>query len=69
MATQEKDSYVREAQSKESRLFILLDGISTLWKDAALLQLLQVEGLGLRPRIKPAHTTSHHDLEPEGRIL
>jgi len=50
-ATQEKDSYVREAQGKESRLFTLLDGLNTLWQDEALLRLIELEGLGQRPAL------------------
>lgn len=49
--TQAKDSYVREAQSKEGRLFMLLDGLASLWKDAALMELLREEGLGDRPEL------------------
>lgn len=47
--TQAKESYVREAQDKETRLFALLDGLAELWKDAALLELLEAEGLSKRP--------------------
>lgn len=50
-ATQAKESYVREAQDKESRLFVLLDGLAQLWKDAALVELLQAEGLSERPEL------------------
>ena len=50
-AVQAKESYVREAQGKETRLFALLDGIETLRQDAALLELLQAEGLGERPEL------------------
>lgn len=50
-ATQEKESYVREAQDKETRLFTLLDGLATLWKDTALLELLRAEGLSERPEL------------------
>jgi ParB family chromosome partitioning protein len=48
---QAKESYVREAQGKETRLFALLDGIEALRQDAALLELLQAEGLGERPEL------------------
>ena len=50
-ATQAKNSYVREAQAKEGRLFMLLDGVGTLWKDLTLLELLRGEGLGQRPEL------------------
>ena len=49
--TQTKESYVREAQDKESRLFALLDGLSMLWKDTVLMELLQGEGLSERPEL------------------
>jgi ParB family chromosome partitioning protein len=48
-ATQAKESYVREAQGKESRLFILLDGLAALWKDAEFMQLIQAEQIDKRP--------------------
>ena len=48
-ATQAKQSYVREAQDKETRLFALLDGLATLRKDAALVELLEAEGLSEQP--------------------
>ena len=50
-ATEAKEAYVREAQDKETRLFALLDGLATLWKDPALLDLLTAEGLGQRPEL------------------
>ncbi len=50
-ATQAKDSFVREAQGKEGRLFMLLDGLTTLWKDEALAELLRAEGVGERPEL------------------
>jgi len=49
--TQAKDSFVREAQSKEGRLFMLLEGLTTLWQDAGLLELLRAEGLAERPQL------------------
>jgi len=49
--TEAKDSYVREAQGKESRLFMLLDGLAVLWQDTALLELLNAEGLSERPEL------------------
>ncbi len=57
-ATQAKDSYVREAQGKESRLFMLLDGFTALWKDSALLTILQTEGLAQRPELAGTYTDS-----------
>jgi ParB family chromosome partitioning protein len=50
-ATQAKESYVREAQGRETRLYALLDGLATLWQDIALIELLQAEGLSQRPEL------------------
>jgi ParB family chromosome partitioning protein len=50
-ATHAKDSYVREAQGKESRLFTLLDGLAALWKDAGFMLLIQAEHLEKRPEL------------------
>ncbi len=72
--TQAKDSFVREAQAKEGRLFGLLDGLATLWQDAALLELLQAEGVGERPELagkyNVAAATEHflRKVENDGRI-
>jgi hypothetical protein len=57
-ATQARDSYVREAQGKESRLFGLLDGLAALWRDPALLEILQAEGLSQRPELAGTYTVS-----------
>ncbi len=55
-ATQAKDSYVREAQGKESRVYLLLDGVGTLFRDAALVDLLRAEGLGQSPALAGTYT-------------
>jgi len=49
--THAKESYVREAQDKETRLFALLDGLTKLWHDADLSKMLESEGLGDRPEL------------------
>jgi ParB family chromosome partitioning protein len=49
--TQAKDSYVREAQGKESRLFTILDGLEQLAKDEQWRGLLEAEGLAKRPAL------------------
>ena len=53
--TQAKESYVREAQDKETRLFALLDGLARLWKDTVLSEMLHAEGLGERPGLAGAY--------------
>jgi ParB family chromosome partitioning protein len=50
-ATEAKDSFAREAQGKESRLYMLLDGLSVLWRDTAFMELLTVEKLDKRPEL------------------
>jgi hypothetical protein len=36
---------------------MLLDGLSTLWKDEALVELLRGEGLGERPELAGTYST------------
>lgn len=48
-ATQAKDSFAREAEGKESRLYTLLDGLDELAADQEFVRLLQGEGLAERP--------------------
>lgn len=50
-ATEAKDSFAREAQGKESRLYTLIDGLGELWRDAACLALLAQEKLDKRPEL------------------
>ncbi len=50
-ATQAKDSFAREAQGKESRLYTLLDGLAALWDDQDFVLLLQTENLHKRPEL------------------
>ena len=50
-ATEAKESYVREVQGKEERVYTLLNGFSTLWEDSDLLQILKAEGLEKRPEL------------------
>lgn len=50
-ATEAKDSFAREAQGKESRLYMLLDGLGALWKDKDFMQLLLAEKLDKRPEL------------------
>jgi ParB family chromosome partitioning protein len=50
-ATEAKDSFAREAQGKESRLYLLLDGLGALWQDQTFLELLLVEKLDKWPEL------------------
>jgi ParB family chromosome partitioning protein len=50
-ATEAKDSFAREAQGKESRLYMLLDGLAVLWRDTAFTELLLYEKLDKRPEL------------------
>lgn len=54
-ATQAKDSYVREAQGKESRLFTILDGLNQLAQDKQWCELLETEGLADRPDLSGSY--------------
>jgi ParB family chromosome partitioning protein len=47
--TESKNNFVRQAKEKEGRLFLLLDGINTLWRDLTFLELLREENLINRP--------------------
>ena len=49
--TQAKESYVREAQGKESRLLTILDGLEEMGKSTQWLQLVEAEGLNKRPEL------------------
>lgn len=64
-ATQAKDSFAREAQNKESRLYTLLDGLADLYQDPEFVRLLQGEGLTERPELtgkyNVAARTTHID--------
>ena len=49
---------MREAQGKESKMFLLLDGVTALFRDAALVELLQAEGLGQSPALTGTYTAT-----------
>jgi ParB family transcriptional regulator, chromosome partitioning protein len=49
--TEAKDSFAREAQGKESRLYMLLDGLTVLWCDTAFMELLLAEKLDKHPQL------------------
>lgn len=49
--TQAKESYVREAQDKESRLFTILDGLTAMARDQEWCDLLASEGLHRQPEL------------------
>ena len=59
-ATQAKDSFAREAQGKESRLYTLLDGLAALWNDQEFMQLLQTEDLQKRPELTGKYNVAAH---------
>jgi len=65
-ATQAKDSFAREAQGKESRLYMLLDGLGTLWQDQAFIQLLAAEKLDTRPELSGKYNVAAHAQPQEG---
>jgi len=57
-ATQAKESYVREAQGKESRLFLLIDCLAELRRDAEFVRLIEAEGLGKQPELSTTYTAA-----------
>ncbi len=59
-ATEAKDSFAREAQGKESRLYMLLDGLGILWKDQEFMQLLLAEKLDKRPELMGKYSVAAH---------
>lgn len=59
-ATEAKDSFAREAQSKENRLYMLLDGLETLWGDQELMPLLLAEKLDKRPELTGKYNVAAH---------
>jgi ParB family chromosome partitioning protein len=65
-ATQAKDSFAREAQGKESRLYTLLDGLAHLWEDRDFVQLLQSEGLEKRPALTGKYSVASRTPQKEG---
>jgi ParB family chromosome partitioning protein len=50
--TRRKDAFVQETQSRENRLFILIDELATLRKDSRFLDLLEKEKLNQKPELK-----------------
>lgn len=50
-ATESKNNFVRQAKEKEGKLFLLLDGINTLWRDTTFLALAREENLIDRPNL------------------
>lgn len=49
--TRAKDSFVREAKTKENRFLTLLMGVNTLWHDEELRSILREENLSERPEL------------------
>lgn len=49
--TKAKDSFVREAKTKENRFLTLLMAINALWRDEHVLSMLQEENLADRPEL------------------
>lgn len=49
--TKAKDSFVREAESKENRFLTLLTAINTLWRDDAFVRLVTEEQVQDRPEL------------------
>lgn len=67
-ATEAKDSFAREAQGKESRLYLLMDSLDTLWQDEAFMQLLVTEKLDKRPELAGKYNTAGRGASPQGAV-
>ena len=67
-ATEAKDSFAREAQSKENRLYMLLDGLEALWGDQELMPLLLAEKLDKRPELTGKYNVAAHAPLQAGNI-
>jgi ParB family chromosome partitioning protein len=65
-ATEAKDSFAREAQGKESRLYMLLDGLATLWRDTDFMELLLAEKLDRRPDLAGKYNITAQSHQPRG---
>ena len=59
-ATEAKDSFAREAQGKESRLYTLLDGLGALWRDTDFMELVVAEKLNTRPELTGKYNVTAH---------
>jgi ParB family chromosome partitioning protein len=68
-ATEAKDSFAREAQGKESRLYMLLDGLGLLWRDSTFMELLQAEKLDKRPELAGKYNVAAQPLMQEGMTI
>jgi len=44
----------------------MLDGLECLWKDAALVELLQAEGLSKRPELSAIYNGTPTNFSPKG---
>lgn len=64
-ATHAKDSFAREAQGKECRLYTLLDGLAMLWDDQEFVQIVQGEGLEKRPALTGKYNVTAGTLKKE----
>ena len=51
IATEKKEGFVRESQTKENRLLNLVDGLGVLWKDPAFIALLAEHDMAERPTL------------------
>lgn len=65
-ATEAKDSFARQAQGKESRLYTILDGLESLWRDPVLIRLLVAESLDKRPELTGKYSIATLSRSQEG---
>ena len=68
-ATEAKDSFAREAQGKESRLYLLLDGLGSLCRDSTFMELLRSEQLDRWPELTGKYSVAAQPPIQEGTIV
>lgn len=50
-ATKQKNSFVREARTRENRFLTLMTALDTLWQNTEFVQIVEAEGLADRPQL------------------
>jgi hypothetical protein len=69
LLSRSKDSFAREAQGKESRLYLLLDGLGSLCRDSTFMELLRSEQLDRWPELTGKYNVAAQPPIQEGTIV
>lgn len=56
--TKEKESFVNETEIKENKLYVLLEGLKTIWLDGQAVELIQSEDIGSFPKLKGTYNVT-----------